>query len=407
LLIILSFVLLVAFAERVRFDGHKVVRTSVSQKQLDQLYALELDIWAELPGGLADVRVNPQQLQQLEHLGLNYNVTIPNLQQLIDQEEAHHLTSPLEFFDDYQTYEAILAYLDELHLEYPTLVKEVISIGNSIQGRPIPAIIVSAPVPGTKPIIWANAGQHAREWISPATLLYILTELLAGYRTDEQITILLNTYDFVFLPVVNVDGYVYTWTNNRMWRKNRRANTGGSYGVDLNRNWDMRPDSPYEWCETGASRSPSSETYCGTAPFSEPETKAASDFFKSLGNIWGSIDYHSYGQLLNRPYGDTQADAPNEPALKACGDGMRDVMRASPGGALYTSQKAINLYVTTGTALSWAYSQTNAASKFAYTIELRDTGNYGFVLPASQILPTGRENLVGFLHLLSTCVTKP
>jgi len=342
-------------------------------------------------------------------LGLKYNVTIPNLQQLIDEEEAHHLTAPRAFFDDYWPYETILSYLDELQAAYPSLVKEVRSIGNSIQGRPIPAIIISAPVPGTRPIVWVTACQHAREWISASTILYILTELLAGYRTDEQITILLNTYDLVVLPLVNVDGYSYTWTNNRMWRKNRRQNTGGSYGVDLNRNWDQRVDSPYEWCETGASRSPSSETYCGTAPFSEPETKAASDFFKSFGgeNIWGTIDFHSYGQLIMRPYGDSSANPPNEAALKACGDGIRDIIRASPGGVQYTSQKGIDLYVTTGGVRDWNYQEISSSSKFSFTIELRDTGNYGFVLPPSQIIPTGSENLAGFLHFLANCVTKP
>ena len=79
--------------------------------------------------------------------------------------------------------------------------------------------------------------QHAREWISPMTVMYIAERLASTYETDPRVRAILDRAEFIFVPVVNTDGYVYTWTTERFWRKNRRNNGGGSYGVDLNRNW--------------------------------------------------------------------------------------------------------------------------------------------------------------------------
>lgn len=152
---------------------------------------------------------------------------------------------------------------------------------------------------GPKKNIFVSGGQHAREWIAPATTLYIITQLITLYQSDPTVKALLDSTQFYFVPLVNVDGYAFTWTgsNNRLWRKNRRLNTGGSYGVDLNRNWDDH------WGTVGTSHTPSSDTYCGTAAFSEPESKAVSSYSLSVGPIVGAIDYHSYSQLILRPYG--------------------------------------------------------------------------------------------------------
>ena len=59
-------------------------------------------------------------------------------------------------------------------------------------------------------------------------------------------------------------------------------------------------------------------------------------------------------------------------------------------GARYTSQKSIGLYPTSGTASDWFYgleaTEANRGYRAAgYTIELRDTGQYGFLLPPQQV----------------------
>jgi hypothetical protein len=106
----------------------------------------------------------------------------------------------------------------------------------------------------------------------------------------------------------------------RFWRKNRRKNPGGSFGVDLNRNWDDH------WSEYGASSYEFSNTYHGPSPFSEPETKAVSDFILSKNNRVAGIDFHSYSQLILRSWGYKWDDSPNEVVLKELGAAMADAV---------------------------------------------------------------------------------
>jgi len=227
--------------------------------------------------------------------------------------------------------------------------------------------------------------------VGPATTLYVTEKILSLYKNDSGIANIVDKINFFIVPVVNPDGYLYTWSTNRLWRKNRRANTGGSFGVDLNRNWDDH------WCGQGSSSNPTSDTYCGTAPFSEPETKAVSDFLKANGPFDAFIDFHAYGQLILRPYGWTNNLSPDEAELKLVGDTIRSTILAQSGKA-YTSQRAVQLYITTGASDDWAYGAKVA--KLVYCIELRDTGSAGFQLPANQIIPTGEENYAGVKYLL-------
>lgn len=115
------------------------------------------------------------------------------------------------------------------------------------------------------PTIFIESTIHAREWITAATATYLLNELLTS--NDPEIIEIANNYDWVFVPVVNVDGYVYSHTRvrkdhtvshflfhcnsyilcfffqikNRMWRKtrSRRPQQNSCFGVDANRNLDF------------------------------------------------------------------------------------------------------------------------------------------------------------------------
>lgn len=76
-------------------------------------------------------------------------------------------------------------------------------------------------------------------------------------------------------------------------------------------------------------------------------------------------------------------------------------------GTRFTSQKSIGLYPTTGTANDWFYSDDantggrDAVRAYGFTIELRDTGRYGFELPASQIIPSGQEMLPAAISFIN------
>jgi len=221
--------------------------------------------------------------------------------------------------------------------------------------------------------------------------MYILNQLVTLYGVDPSVTALLDATQIFIVPTANPDGYVFTWTTTRLWRKNRRLNTGGSYGVDLNRNYNDH------WGQEGASHVPTSDTYCGTGPFSEPESRAISGFVRDNGPFSGAVDYHSYSQLIMWPYGWTTTPAPTDPLLRSIGSAWRAAILAV-NGVPYTPQPANQLYFTSGGARDFYYSEFNIPLSF--TIELRDTGTYGFVLPPVQIVPTGQENWAGFKYFL-------
>lgn len=147
-----------------------------------------------------------------------------------------------EFHQDYRSYQNIIDQLFLYSRQYPSHVKAIRSIGKSVEGKDLFVIHLSSPANqiGTKPLVWIMAGQHAREWISTASTLVLIEELLKS--SDQSV---LDNYEFAILPLVNPDGYEYSRTVNRMWRKNRKRTGKFSNGVDLNRNWD------HKWCELG------------------------------------------------------------------------------------------------------------------------------------------------------------
>jgi hypothetical protein len=151
----------------------------------------------------------------------------------------------------------------------------------------------------------------------------------------------------------------------------------------------------------------------GASAGSEPEVQATSDYFRLNLPIYGAIDWHAYSQLMLRPYGRSRGTAPDEAQNKAIGDKMRDLAR-DVHGMSYTSQPSVDLYPTTGSASDWFYGEdaTTAPSKgnirsYSFTLELRDTGRYGFELPANQIIPQGQEMIPAVMAFMEHCIKNP
>jgi hypothetical protein len=418
LFLVLVCFLALAGSEKVRFDGHQVVRVNIkTPTQHKILAAFQPDVWSHdgvLPNeGLVDVRLPKAHVEGLSSLGFHLQVLIDDVQALIDSQEAERSakknarTAADDFFDDYHDFEEIVYETKKLVEQYDDIATFVPSIGKSIQGRDIVGVHIHAgPFAKSKrsasqantatPKLWFNGGQHAREWIGPMTVMFILTQFLQGYGTDENVTKILNHAEVIIVPVVNPDGLDYSFTDNRLWRKNRRQVTSTIFGVDLNRNWDDH------WGGGGSSGSPSSDIYRGTAPFSEPETRAVSDYIKTLDNIVAAIDFHSYSQLILRPYGWGSTPPPNEAEGKAVGALMQTAVR-NTHGMFYTNEGAWELYIAAGGASDWFYSEGRIP--LSYTIELRDTGRYGFLLPANQIIPTGQEALAAVFALSNAALS--
>jgi len=191
--------------------------------------------------------------------------------------------------------------------------------------------------------------------------------------------------ELIIIPVVNPDGYEYTWNKNRLWRKNRSNINNKVDGVDLNRNW------PFHWGRDGSSSNPESETYGGPYAGSELEVQALIKYFNSYRkNIVGAIDFHSYSQLILRPYGYTKIQTKNEKKLSNLSLRMSDAI-GKHRSKKYKSIKAADLYPASGISSDWFYQKGN--NMYAYTFELSPGSSSfgGFILPPDQIIPIGEE----------------
>ncbi len=337
--------------------------------------------------------VSPEQADQLTALGIAYRVLHTDVQQLIDEEAALRQAARRQrgtFFSDYATLAEMDAYLDTLVAVNPQLASRS-TIGTSVEGRPIWVLHIASPnLPADAPQFVISGCQHAREWISPMTAFYIADQLIRGYGGDPRITGILDRVEFYIVPVTNPDGYNYSQTTDRFWRKNRRNNGNGTFGVDLNRNWSVGFGGPT------SSSDPSSDVYRGPFAFSEPETQALRDLMLSLPRLRGHIDLHSYSQLILGPWAYTDTPPPRLdeliPASIAICNGIMSIHEQPYpwgfGGEL--------IYLAGGVAPDWSFGTLGSLS---WTIELRDRGTFGFVLPPDQIIPTGQETLAGILAL--------
>ncbi|PRY27688.1 M14 family metallopeptidase [Pseudosporangium ferrugineum] len=276
---------------------------------------------------------------------------------------------------------------------HPRLAK-LVTIGTSLKGVPIQAVKVTRDarlVPdGRRPAVLYMGGQHAREWITPEMNRRLLHHVLDSYGTDATITKLLNSTELWFLPVANPDGYDFTFTEgNRLWRKNLRDNNGDGQitagdGVDLNRNFAEK----WGYDNEGSSPDPASETYRGTGPNSEPETKAIDAFTKRVGFEF-LINYHSAAELLLYGIGwQVSTPSPDDQiAVALVGD---DAHPAVPG---YDPDISAELYTTNGDTDYHAQVRTGA---IGFTPEMSTCATISGLDPDDQWDPADCESGFNF-----------
>ncbi|KAL0968648.1 hypothetical protein UPYG_G00269630 [Umbra pygmaea] len=192
--------------------------------------------------------------------------------------------------------------------------------------------------------------------------------------------------------MVNPDGYQYTHTTDRMWRKTRKPNSGSTcVGTDPNRNWDAG------FGAAGSSDNPCKQTYHGPTPHSESEVQSIVDFVKSHGNLKAFIDIHSYSQKLMYPYGYTKTPCKDQRDLHDLAGKVISNLATMYGTPYRYGSVITTIYQASGITIDWAYNQ---GIKYSFTMELRDTGRYGFILPANQIIPTAKETWLALKTLM-------
>jgi murein tripeptide amidase MpaA len=298
----------------------------------------------------------------------------------------------------YHTHAEINAWLQSVQTTYSSFVS-LINLGKSYEQRDILCVKIGTPSTSSpKNSLFIDAGIHAREWIAPSTAIYTISNLVNGYMTTYKQ--LLDAIDIIVCPSVNPDGYEYSRLHNRMWRKTRTGPRQGCYGTDPNRNW------PFHWGGEGTSSSPCSDIYTGPSALSEPSCMALSQYLQAnKDTIKGYLTMHSYGQDFLVPYGYSVPTVypPDYNELLALANQMASVLQGVHG-TRYTVENSASLYAAAGASDDWSKS---IGIKWVYTIELRDTGNNGFTLPASQIIPTGEETLPAVIVMATRIMTGP
>ena len=331
------------------------------------------------------------------------------------------LSAPTEdtniFFQNYQPLGVILPWMRLLASLFPSHVR-MISVGKTYEDRDIPALRIGVhptnsenPLPPRKTII-ISGGIHAREWVSTSSVNYVAYSLATQYGKIQHVTNLVESFDWIFIPSMNPDGYAYTWNEDRLWRKNRQSTPlRFCSGIDLDRSYG------YHWDGAVTSDNPCSESFAGEEPFQAPETHTFVNWVRNETRnnsveVVGFLDLHSYSQEVLYPYSySCTASPPSLENLQEVAMGLAKAIRLSDGhyykvvsacegNVMSTSSRELHqstLPQGGGSALDWFYGEMGV--HYAFQIKLRDTGSYGFLLPKQHIVPTGKEALAAVLHL--------
>lgn len=298
------------------------------------------------------------------------------------------------FFRSYRDLESIYAWYDLLADTYPDVL-HLEYLGTTFQGRKMKALRLSLHSDSKSDAIKTfvvTGGIHAREWISTSTACFILYQLLMDYEAGNPTVIrYLENLDFLFLPVMNPDGYAFTWKTERLWRKNKQQTFNPRCdGIDIDHSFDFK--------FTSGTESPCSDDYAGEAAFEALEAYHWDNYLNETKHshpIHAYIDLHSYAEEVLYPYAYSCDILPrDEENLLELAYGLSQSIRLK-SGIYYEVMKACrdkgaDLLPSMGAGSALDYMYHNKAY-WAFVLKLRDSGTHGFLLPPKHIEPVGQE----------------
>lgn len=409
---VVAVLLLLGLADcRVHYHGDKVIRIvakDVAQMDWIQKWIEKmddrLDVWRQSSNIKypIDIHIKANDYVEVSKLlhshNVQFKVIVDDLEQRVKSEENDMKQTTYSNGFNYETYnrfDAIIAEVKRLNSKHSSHTK-LINVGTTYEGRSMVAIkITGKHSNGPKTAVWVDGCIHAREWIATASVMYLLRMLLEPEPAfADSVNQVLDKYDVYVLPVFNADGYEYTHTNNRMWRKTR---TPGQrcFGADPNRNWDSA------FGGVGTSANECRDTYHGKYAFSEPCTRAVSNYLKQIKATQGLTSYwgvHCYSQLLLFPWGYTRERAPDYAEIKRVADIFANGVYRQTGKYFQVGQPGEVLYNAAGGSMDWVHDSLHVT--YAYGPELRPGRDYwgnGFIYPAKYIRPSGLEFTRGWL----------
>lgn len=299
---------------------------------------------------------------------------------------------------DFHTYDEVLASLRALEAGHPG-VAQVFSVGKSIENRDIWGLRISIDDENTlaekKAIVYMGT-HHAREHVSTEIPLLFAEDILGRIDSDTSIQELVREIEIYIIPIVNPDGALHDISGRgyRWWRKNRRPNRDGSYGVDLNRNYG------YGWGTGGSSSSPNSDVYKGTAPFSEPETSAIRDFFLAHRNVSVALSFHTFSELILYPWGGRKSGVggQDEQIFKKMANDMAAMNHYQP-------MQSSELYIASGDTCDWLYGELKI---YCFTFELSPADMFsGGFYPGDDIIDSVYDDNLEPMLYLANAADKP
>jgi len=389
------------------YRGYKAYEvTPVTEDQYDALSQWRqfegVDFWRLYAKGMtSSVMIEPKLLGKFERFlkfsNITHKVILEDVEDALEQDRqsrsAYRSTfsnASLDFttdpnFEIYWSSDQMEEYSRSLAARFPNRIQFEI-IGRSAQGRPIYTLKISNGVFGTKPLIFIEGGCHAREWVSQASVMYLINRLVEDPTTANEL--LANT-DWIITPNLNPDGYEWSRTNNRLWRQNRRQVNANCIGVDLNRNFG------YSW--RAATVACGSLTFPGPAPFSEPESHAIDELMtRYRANIKIYITVHSFGDMVLYPWGFQGSPGliSNHAYHHEVGLLWRDAIQAATG----KNYAVGNIAVLLGNAFGASDDHMAGTQRvdLVYTLELTRGGATGFDFPENQIGSLVRETFHGY-----------
>jgi len=405
-----------ALAEKFSFEGYKLYHLfPETDAHIDLIAQLEhnpdFDLWSRVREGVLKVSLAPTVLKKYETIfqlfKLRYEIVHNNIQEIFEEEQremSKRDVSDGRIAGRYASHPEINAFILSKVDNYPNIASSYIA-GKSTENKDMRVMVLKTAT--SRRNIWIDCGIHAREWASPASCVWIIDKLTTEYAANNAITVaLLNYFEIHILPVVNPDGYEWSRTDFRMWRKNRKRNSGSTcIGVDLNRNYG------FQWMTGGSSSSPCSDTYAGPSADSESETKAVQAAINAAPGKWDSfLTIHSYGKWWFTPYGYTAATLPSDytDLNDKAKIGVQALQAVYKETGWTTGSSSQILYVASGGSEDWAYG--TAKIKYSYCLELRPgqdettitSGNgNGFTLPESKAPLAGEETYQGVKAFLN------
>ncbi|GMM35097.1 putative metallocarboxypeptidase [Saccharomycopsis crataegensis] len=401
------------------YENDIVIRLAMDPKTVMEREIMKncnnCDVWSRSQTFM-DIKLPRDELQPLlessEIKVDEYSIIIDDLAQKIfesypknffnaqDDDEIVALDDEL-FFKEYRPLKTIYSWFDLLAETYSGFVS-VENFGTTFEGQKLKALYIDTSRfsegnnPNNKTIIIA-AGIHAREWISVTSANYIIFQLLTKYGISKPETDYLNQLNILVVPVFNPDGYTYSWTNDRLWRKNRQETyLPRCFGIDIDHSFD------YRWEKTEETSWPCDEDYSGEVPKEALEVAQFEEFLNSSKanhqhlQLYGYIDLHSYAQEILYPYAYSCEHRPrDEENLLELAYGLSKAIRLNSGKNYLVTpackDKNVDLTPGMGSGSSLDYLYSTAMAHWAFQIKLRDSGSHGFLLPSKFIKPVGEE----------------